>query len=174
MPWQPGKLQGGILSTNSMITSAESCATECANLNSCRSFDFSRLESTCILHGNIEGPETAPDVNYENSFYTPPLQTSVSYNHYEKLGIGNSTEVDFTGLNFEHNKVYYINMRLTNSLGYMNTVSSSGFVVDLVPPQPGKIRNAVSDVLEMRGCSASTNIPGCIEESGQYNHRYKS
>lgn len=164
---QTGKLQGEILNTIQDTLNVEDCATHCADLDSCRSFDFSRLEATCILHSNIEGPETI-DADYENVFYTPPLQPSVSYNHYERLGVGNSTEVDFTGLSFEHNRVYYINMRLRNSLGYESVVSSSGFVVDLVPPEPGKIRNPVSDILETSGCAA---VPDCIDESGQMNHR---
>ncbi len=159
------------MSTIPDTVTVEDCATLCANMDACRSFDFSRFEGTCILHSNIEGPATPTGSDYENNFYTPPLQASVSYSHYEKLGVGNSTEVDHAGLSFEHNKLYYINMRLTNSLGYTSIVSSSSFVVDLVPPLPGKIRNALSDTLEMGGCTASVVRPGCIDESGQFNHR---
>ena len=112
-----------------------------------------------------------PAASYENNFNTTPLQSSQSYRHYEKLGVGNSTVVEFDRLNFMHNRVYYINMCLRNRLGYTNVVSSSGFLVDLTPPTPGKIRNAVSDSLQADGCSASAIIQECIDYSGEPNHR---
>ena len=139
----------------------------------CRSFDYSRLETNCILHSNIEGPYVDPAASYENNFNTTPLRSSQSYRHYEKLGVGNSTVVEFERLNFMHNRVYYINMRLRNRLGYTNVVSSSGFLVDLTPPTPGKIRNSASDSLQRDGCSASRDLPNleCIDSSGEPNHR---
>lgn len=135
----------------------------------CLSFDYSIEESNCILHSNVEGPHSS---TFENIFYTPELQASQSYIHYEKLGVGNSTIVEFSGLNFEHNRMYYINMRLRNKLGHVNIVSSTGFLIDLVPPRPGKIRNVGSDVSEAAGCSVSFVTPGCIADSGALNHRY--
>ena len=111
---------------------------------------------------------------YENNFNTTPLRSSQSYRHYEKLGVGNSTVVEFERLNFLHNRVYYINMHLRNRLGYTNVVSSPGFLVDLTPPTPGKIRNSASDSLQRDGCSASRDLPNleCIDSSEEPNHRY--
>lgn len=108
----------------------------------------------------------------ENIFETLSLQRSRSYYHYEKLGAGNSTVVTYSRLTFEHNQVYYINMRLRNRLGHSNIVSSSGFLIDFTPPMPGKIRNGENDSTFADGCEASTVTPGCIEYSnGQPNHR---
>ena len=167
--FQRGRLPGSILEIVSSISDVAVCALQCDSRGACLSFDYSIPESNCILHSDIEGPHLT---SFENIFYTPELQSSQSYNHYEKLGVGNSTVVQFTGLNFEHNRVYYINMRLRNKLGYTNVVSSTGFITDFVPPQPGKIRNAMSDILVSEGCSVSFNIPGCIDEDiGAPNHR---
>ena len=141
----------------------------CNGQEGCLSFDYSQEQSICILHNNIEGPE---ELTAENIFETLSLQTSRSYYHYEKLGTGNSTVVTYSGLSFEHNRVYYINMRLRNRLGHSNIVSSSGFLVDFTPPSPGKIRNGGNDTTFADGCEASTVTPGCIEySSGQPNHR---
>ena len=155
------------------LPTVDSCARQCADSISCRSFDYSLLESNCILHGSIEGPETPPNADYENVFYTPPLRTSRSYSHYEKLGVGNSTVIEFSNLSFIHNTFYYINMRLRSRLGYTNTVNSFAFLVDLTTPTPGRIRNAVSDLLQVDGCSASVIISAerCVQESDVPNHR---
>ena len=92
---------------------------------------------------------------------------------YERLGLGNSTVVEFSNLSLSHNTYYYLNMRLKNRLGYTSTASSSPFVVDLTPPTPGRIRNAAVDVLLADGCLASVAVGAerCIEESGLQNHR---
>lgn len=146
------------------------CASLCSGWTACLSFDYSQEQSICILHNNIEGP--AAESTFENIFETTRLQTSRSYYHYEKLGVGNSTVVTYTGLTFEHDRVYYVNMRLRNRLGLMNVVSSGGFLVDFTPPLPGKIRNSENDSTIADGCEASSVIPGCIEYSGGWpNHR---
>ena len=145
------------------------CANLCNDQEGCLSFDYSLEQSICILHSNIEGPEEPTE---ENIFETLSLQTSRSYYHYEKLGAGNSTVVTYSGLSFEHNQVYYVNIRLRNRLGHTNVVSSNGFLVDFTPPMPGKIRNSRNDSIFADGCEASTVTPGCIEySSGQPNHR---
>lgn len=168
---QNGRLAGDILQTAPGTSELDTCANLCNSLDSCRSFDYSRLETTCILHSNIEGPYVDPAASYENNFNTPSLRPSQTYTHYEKLGIGNSTTVEFSGLTFTHNRVYYINMRLRNKLGYTNTVSSTGFLVDFSPPTPGRIRNAASDSVRSDGCSASVIVAECIDPSGEPNHR---
>ena len=145
------------------------CASLCNSWEVCLSFDYCQEQSICILHDNIEGPEV---FEQENIFETLSLQTSRSYYHYEKLGVGNSTVKTYAGLTFEHDRLYYINMRLTNRLGHTTVVRSSGFLVDFTPPTPGKIRNRENDTTIAEGCEASSVIPGCIEySSGQPNHR---
>lgn len=157
------------METHSSVENVTDCAVLCSSQNACLSLDYSKEQKICILHDNIEGPLES---TLENIFETPSLQTSRSYYHYEKLGVGNSTVVVYSGLTFEHNVIYYINMRLRNRLGYVNIVSSSGFVVDFTPPTPRMIRNGRSDMTIADGCGASSVTPGCIEySSGQPNHR---
>ena len=169
MQW--GRFFEDILETYNSVENITDCATLCNDQEGCLSFDYSQEQRICILHDNIEGPEEST-MAVENIFETLSLQTSRSYYHYEKLAAGNSTVVSYSGLSFEHNQVYYINMRLRNRLGYINIVSSSGFLVDFTPPMPGKIRNGGNDSIVADGCEASTVTPGCIEYSnGQPNHR---
>lgn len=186
---QSGRFAGDTLQSLSSIDNLETCATMCQDDPDCLSFDYSRQESTCILHNNIEGPDPTYNnlvqrpfqdpqsgqslgvENFENIFSTAELQVSGTYHHYEKLGVGNSTLVEFSGLSFAHNRIYYINMRLRSRLGVENTVSSPGFLVDLTPPNPGKIRNASMDMMVVSGCSVSPVVPGCIDNSGLRNHR---
>ena len=158
----------------------------CHSNANCLSFDYSRQESTCILHDNIEGPTAAYNnliqhpfqaqngleiENFENIFSTPQLQVAGTYSHYEKLGVGNSTMVEFSGLDFNHNRVYYVNMRLRSRLRVENVVSSQGFLVDLTPPNPGRIRNASRDETVVGGCTVGPVVAGCIDDSGLANHR---
>lgn len=135
----------------------------------------------CILHNNIEGPSSDrlfafqnTDVtldNFENIYQTPPLRTAGGYYHYEKLGVGNTVEFEFSNLTFEHNMMYFLNVRATNNLGVENVIASSGFLVDLEPPTPGMIRNAASNVVQSDGCNVGVVIPGCLDNSGIDNHR---
>ena len=183
---QSGRLVGDILQSVSSIDDLSICATMCHSNAKCLSFDYSRQESTCILHDNIEGPNPAYNnliqlpfqaqdelevENFENIFSTPQLQVSETYSHYEKLGVGNSTLVEFSGLSFDHNRVYYINMRLKSRLLVENFASSQGFLVDLTPPTPGRIRNASMDEMVVGGCTVGPVIAGCIDNSGLTNHR---
>ena len=108
---------------------------------------------------------------FENIYATPELRTAGGYYHYEKLGVGNSTEFEFSDLSFEHNTRYYVNVRIRNRLGVENVVASTGFLVDLTPPTPGMIRNAANDTTLSEGCGVGVVIPGCIDESGAPNHR---
>ena len=88
------------------------------------------------------------------------------YEHFERLGIGNSTQVEFSGLEFEHNVEYFINMRLRNELGYENVISSAGFLVDLTPPLPGLIAAGNSSAVSVfpGGClTADVPLPGCVD-----------
>ena len=166
---QRGRFFGDILETYSSVENVTECATLCSDWMACLSFDYSQEQGICILHNNIEGPV---EVSFENIYETLGLQTSRSYYHYDKLRVGNSTVVTYAGLTFEHNRVYYINMRLRNKLGLVNVVSSSGFLVDFTPPSPGKIRNGENDTHIADGCEASPIIPGCIDySSGWPNHR---
>ena len=147
----------------SNIENVSNCAYLCENLPECRSFDYSSPVANCILHDSIEGPSSS---QFENIYSTPPLQQAETYNHYERLGVGNSTIVEFSGLSLEHDTMYYFNLRLRNGLGYENIVSSGQFLVDLTPPLPGLIRpsNTSLESVFPDGCTmADVPIQGCID-----------
>lgn len=144
------------------------CAQLCQDTPDCLSFDHSPSQQTCILHSHIEGPPSLGD--FENIFQTVELQEAEGYTHHERLGVGNSTQMELSGLRFEHNVEYYINLRLRNALGYESVISSSGFLVDLTPPLPGLVGAASSvsrvNVLVPGGCDVVPEVPvppGCLE-----------
>ena len=153
------------------IVDLEDCALACLDVVLCKSFDFSTDDSVCVLHSDIEGPFNDATANYSNNFATPLLRVSTSFYHYEKLGIGNSTNHIFTDLSLESGQIYYINVRLQNRLGYENIVSSPGIAVDFTPPEPGVIANAFSDSVVADECTASI-VQQCIGPiTDQPNHR---
>lgn len=121
----------------------------------------------CILHSTIEGP---PDDS--SAFNTVPIQQSVDYSHYERLGAGNSTVYTFNGLSLEHRRTFYITLRLTNMLGHTSTVSSVPVLVDFTPPLPGRVLNVLEDRLESVGCGYNPEMV-CVDGvvTSHDNHR---
>ena len=102
---------------------------------------------------------------FKDIFSTSDLQKAEGYTHYEKLGVGNSALLEVSDLPLEHDTMYYINMKLTNGLGYENVVSSTGFLVDLTPPLPGLIGRSSGTAISVfpAGCeTADVAIPGCV------------
>ena len=159
-----------VIAVVSEISTVSECSEECISYDDCLSFDYSVAQQRCILHSNIEGPPD--DGDYINVFSTVPLQQSVDYDHYERLGVGNSTVYTFTGLSLEHRRTFYITLRLTNRLGHTNTVSSAPVLVDLTPPLPGRVLNAAEDRLENVGCGYNPEMV-CVDDvvTSHSNHR---
>ena len=85
-------------------------------------------------------------------------------------GSGNSTVLEFEGLPLQHNTLYYVNMHLVNGLGYTSVTSSTPFLVDLTPPDPGHLRLAQINTTVLPCYELSLQL-GCIEESAQLNHK---
>ena len=132
------------------MSSLDDCLDDCDADSLCKSFDYSETQQRCILHSTIEGPRSPPNSTFTNNFAGLSLQPSRDFLHYEKLGVGNSTLHTFTGLSLQHRQRFFVNLRLQgaatdNKLGYMSYVASDPVVVDLTPPLPGRIRNAVRD-----------------------------
>ena len=141
-PSQIGRLLDHLLPPYYSANTAEDCGVICSDEEDCQSFDHSISQKRCILHSAIEGPQTQ-SADFTNNFVTTPLQRSHDFEHYEKLGVGNSTLFDLTGLDLKHGQRFYVNLRLRNKLGYTSYTSSDVVVVDLTPPTPGRISNAV-------------------------------
>ena len=165
-------MTGNVIQVIRDTVTVEECASSCNDNTLCLSFDFSVEDSVCVLHSDIEGPATDNVVDYPNNFATPRLRASASFYHYEKLGVGNSTNHVFTNLSLAGGNTYYINLRLQNGLGYSSIVTSSGIVVDFTPPDPGPIANPDSDTMRAEGCTASI-AQQCVEPiRNEPNHRY--
>lgn len=135
----------------------------------CLSFDHSNTLKRCILHNNIEGPAT--DNRFPNNFATSKLHSSHDFNYYEKLGVGNSSIFTFTNLTLEHRRNFTVNLRLKNILGYKNIISSTSILVDLTPPLPGFIQNAVNEVLISGDCGFNIKQT-CIGDTTSINNHW--
>ena len=134
----------------------------------CLSFDYSFKQKRCILHDNIEGPPT--DNRFPNNFETTPLQSSSDFVYYERLGLGNSTLYAFTNLTLQHRREFYINLKLSNKLGYSNIVSSEKVIVDLTPPLPGLIQYPSQDEFINEECGSFNNEQRCTGPTTPINN----
>lgn len=136
----------------------EECAKQCTGFGpKCVGFDFAYETDACFLQHQIEGPENE-------------LKGDGSFHHFERLGNGFTTWLEYDNLNLEHGEIYIINAKITNVLGYTNYIPSIGTMVDFTPPVPGPVGEVKSDILVADGCKASFN-QRCIEVTSQPNHR---
>ena len=55
-----------------------------------------------------------------------------------------------------------MDLRLRNKLGYMSYVASDPVVVDLTPPLPGRIRNAVRDEIVSEAVCPFIGLQRCL------------
>lgn len=147
-----------------------SCADLCTNNPHCLSVDYSVTQKRCILHDSILGPSST-NSKFSNSYRTEPLQVSSDFVHYERLGSSNSTLFIFHNLTLEHRRTFFVNVKLRNVLGYTNTISSEVVTVDLTPPKPGLIRNAISDTVINVGCGFNSQQICTGSTTPVNNHR---
>lgn len=132
-------------------------------------------QKRCILHDDILGlssPSLLNGYSYVNAYTTESLQLSSDYYHYERLGRGNSTIYQFTNLTLQHRRTFYVNIKLTNVLGYANSITSQLVTVDLTPPTPGLINNPISDTLINERCGFNEEQVCIGPTTSVDNHRY--
>ena len=90
---------------------------------------------------------------------------------YEMLGKAYTAPLQYNSLPLQQGMVYYVNVNVTNVLGYHSILTSKGTMVDFTPPEPGVIRNASRDVVVADGCGASI-LQRCVNaEQNVPNHR---
>ena len=80
------------------------------------SFDYEFETENCELHSVIEGPGVF-------------LRVSASYHNFEKLSSGHSAWLSYSGLSLIHGEIYYINIRLTNNVGGLDTPLAEHFLL---------------------------------------------
>ena len=121
-----GRLIGPKSAPDTKQNSPGDCARACADLprTKCMSFNYDFGKGICELMEAIEGH------HYSRS-------KSGLYEHYERLGIGNSKQFVYEDLQLLHNKSYYFNLRLVNVLGYDSIITTQGVIVDTTTPETG-------------------------------------
>ncbi|CAG2214886.1 unnamed protein product [Mytilus edulis] len=136
-----GKLVGPKASKDSSHHSPGDCARACADLppTKCMSFNFDSADGTCELVEAIEG-------------YHFKRSRSGYFSHYERLGVGKTKQFNFDQIQLSHNKIFFVNFLVRNSLGYSSIINTQGVLVDLTTPITGEIINASRDTLKHVDC----------------------
>jgi hypothetical protein len=157
---QDGRLPVSPVVTSTNTPSATSCAKQCLELvdPKCLSFDYDKHDKLCLLHDQVLEIGSA-------------FTASDGSQHYIRLGSGSTTELSWSDFRFEHNQLYYINIKVTNKLGYTSVISSQPVLVDLTPPSPGLIKNAISDERVVIGCP-DVFTDRCINPSSSSRARH--
>ncbi|OWF46933.1 Delta-like protein 1 [Mizuhopecten yessoensis] len=152
----------GKLTALNFKTAKTRTAIECARLcldhpTKCVSFDYEYHSETCDMHEVVEGPRAS-------------LRQSGTYKNYERLGVGHSSYVLYDNLNLCHAIVYYINAKITNTIGYTAYITSLGTTMDFTPPFTGPLGTAAQVTMQASRCSAAVT-QRCIEVTWKENHK---
>ncbi|WAR05127.1 hypothetical protein MAR_020496 [Mya arenaria] len=139
------RLQEGKLLTTPVqfleTVTASDCATECLRISHCHSFNYDYgLTMMCELLPSIR--------NFDDS-----LQMESQFHYFELLSSGHTVELTYDSFEMRHNTLHYVNLDITNVLGYRSTVHSEGVLTDFTCPDPGPISNASKDSLSFVDCS---------------------
>ncbi|VDI73733.1 Hypothetical predicted protein, partial [Mytilus galloprovincialis] len=136
-----GKLVAPKAGRDSEQNSPGDCARACADLppTKCMSFNYDFGNGMCELVEAIEG------------YHFKRSKAGLFY-HYERLGVAKTKQFNFNQLQLEHNKVYFVNFRIVNSLGYLSIINTQGVLLDITTPTTGEIHNASKDYLERVDC----------------------
>lgn len=152
-----GRLMSESFHKTTAITEEE-CAKKCTGYGKkCVGFDFEFTTDDCFLQASIETPDN--ELKHDNAFH-----------HFERLGNGFTTWLEYDNLNLDHGEVYIINARITNELKYTSYIASPGTMADFTPPEPGPVGAVISDTLVADACAASF-MQQCVEASSIENHR---
>ncbi|KAK3083736.1 hypothetical protein FSP39_002337 [Pinctada imbricata] len=101
------------------------------------------------------------------------LRISGTYKNYERLGIGQTSYIEYNHLNLTHGTNYYMNAEIGNVLGYKAYLTSYGTMVDFTPPKTGPLGEGYTEEMRADKCSASIlQKDRCIDVTWQMNHRY--
>ena len=153
-----GKLMAPVLKETTRETDTE-CAQDCLDLANCLSFDHDGLSDKCLLHSVIHGHDGDLHIDYDSAWH-----------HYERIGQGHGAEFRHSGLDMEHDTVYYFNAHVSNSLGYLRIFSSDGTLVDRTTPETGVLVNVTFNETTAEGCSVAAS-QRCIEPTALPNHQ---
>ena len=157
-PPRPGRL-ASTPERSTKTGTVSACASQCAKSLTCLSFSYSQLLGDCELQAVVEGAHAE-------------RRTDQHFQTYERVDKARTASLRYENLPLRHGTMYYVNVDVTNVLGYRSTLTSKGAMVDFTPPEPGVIKDAALDVVVADGCAASV-IQRCVNTvEGTLNHRY--
>ncbi|XP_060596420.1 uncharacterized protein LOC132750448 [Ruditapes philippinarum] len=122
------------------VHTATACAQLCLNHDHCTSFNYDY------------GPGAICELLRSIRHYDDVLAQTGLFCHFERLSTGHSIEVNHKNLNLQHNRLHFVNIDLTNDLGYRSIVPSFGILTDYTCPEPGPIVNSYKDYLKTDDC----------------------
>ena len=139
-----------------------------------------QLAANVVLY---EDSELSNDGLYHSVGYSPssfgqvvnwlPLNVSTSMTGHanERVGKAYTASLRYKDLPLRHGIMYYVNVYVTNVLGYQSTLTSKGTMIDFTPPEPGVVGNVELDVVVADGCTASI-LQRCVDaDQHTLNHR---
>ncbi|XP_069118468.1 uncharacterized protein [Argopecten irradians] len=153
---KPGTLTVSAFSSSKTRTNLL-CAKECLKyVRKCVAFDYEYHTENCDLHSVVEGQQAKRRI-------------SGTYAHYERL-IGSTAYISYTDLPLVHRLTYFINVHVTNVLGYNGFLKSSGTIVDFTTPETGPLGMGYTETVQADRCGAAVT-QRCIDVSDILNHR---
>ena len=134
------------------------CAAECLKFSvKCVSFDYEYHTESCELQEFTVG-------------HLAQIRISGAFEHYERLGVGHTTDLRYTNIKLRHGAVYFINVNITNMLGYEKFLHSTGTIVDYTTPDTAYLGTNYVSELRKDGCTAALT-QRCIDATWLENHR---
>ncbi|CAH1239174.1 HEG1 [Branchiostoma lanceolatum] len=145
----------------------QQCAMECLKHPpaKCLSFNYDYGHETCELLEEVEG-------------HGVEMHEVGHFHNFERLGVGHAVEFRHEDVHMRHDALYYFNLYLNNTLGYVNILTSPGVLTDFTPPSPGPLENVIMDVLMTEDCGDFVldhwEQFKCGEQTPMPNHRHHS
>ncbi|XP_052806226.1 uncharacterized protein LOC128235445 [Mya arenaria] len=125
----------------SLITvTASDCAEECLKISPCHSFNYD--------YGLTMACELLPSIRH----FDESLYTESQFHFFERLSSGQFVDISYDSFDMRHNTLHYVNLDVTNVLGYRSVIHSQGILTDFSCPEPGLIINGSLDILSFVNC----------------------
>ncbi|XP_066289112.1 uncharacterized protein [Branchiostoma lanceolatum] len=163
-----GGRTGRVISTSIAslkLDTPQQCAMQCLQHPpaKCLSFNYDYGHETCELLEEIEG-------------HGVEMHEVGHFHNFERLGVGHAVEFRHEDVQMRHDALYYFNLYINNTLGYVNILTSPGVLTDFTPPSPGPLENVIMDVLMTEDCGDFVldhwEQFRCGEQTPLPNHRW--
>ncbi|XP_052806221.1 uncharacterized protein LOC128235438 [Mya arenaria] len=136
---QEGKLVTSPINFLNTVTASD-CAQECLKIPPCHSFNYD--------YGQSMACELLPSMRH----FDESLHMDSQFHHFERLSSGKFVEISYDSFDMRHNTLHFVNLDVTNVLGYRSVIHSQGILTDFSCPEPGLILNGSLDALSFVNC----------------------